>query len=348
MKWIRQMPWVCVGLSAAILTATATFASVAAPSYVPTGADIFEDYTALSEPRADVPVGALWVQDYGPFGEGAAADNLVTVRSVSGLSLNREQNLRLTLGLLSFLNIDPGLRSQMTARFSDITIVRVKEVAKLSGPPGEPRIYEALRAGTVTVTLNNDLGTDLGTFGGVPLPATGRAQAGRKRSSSMEGRDLFIAYRVVTPRLVSARPEEVPLRLASKDLGTGEYRLALGPDAFAACSCAGSSSEETESCLDAAEVPLVLSRPNGSAAGQSVTTAKARNGVETNVALPVPVSDGSGGVFTALTVKLSLHPSKRSGEKGKCGISESGSSKAIITFNGERLEPVKSPRARGW
>jgi hypothetical protein len=164
--------------AAAILIAGVASASVAAPSYVPTGSEIFEDYTALSEPRADVPVGALWVQDYGPFGEGAAADNLVTVRSVSALTLNREQNVRLTLGVLSFLNIDPGLRSQMTARFSDITIVRVKEMAKLSGPPGEPRIYEALRAGIVTVTLNNDLGTDIGTFGGVPVPATGRAQAG--------------------------------------------------------------------------------------------------------------------------------------------------------------------------
>src|SRR4028118_663436 len=133
MRPISRMRRVGIGLCAATLAATAPTSSAAAPSYVPTGSDIFDDYTALSEPRADVPVGALWVQDYGPFGEGAAADNLLTVRSVSGLSLNREQNLRLTLGVLSFLNIDPGLRSQMTARFSDITIVRVKEVGKLSG-----------------------------------------------------------------------------------------------------------------------------------------------------------------------------------------------------------------------
>jgi hypothetical protein len=312
---------------------------------VPTGSDIFEDYTALSEPRADVPVGSLWVQDFGPFGEGAAADNLLTVRSVSGLSLSREQNLRLTLGLLSFLNIDPALRSQVSARFSDITIVRVKEVAKLSGPSGEPRIYEALKAGTVTVTLNNDIGTSLGTgYGAIPLPATGRAEAGRKRSFTLEGRDLFIAYRVVTPKIVSGKEQAVILRDGPVDLEAGDYRLAISAEEPARCDCTDSAVD----CIAKAEVPVELSKPNGSAAGESVARATLRNGVVTTMILPMPISDRAGGVFTSLTATMSLMPLKRNDQGGTCQAAAGRKPKVIVAFHGERLETVKAPRARGW
>lgn len=332
-----------VAASSAPLPATAT------PSYVPTGTDIFEDYTALSEPRADVPVGALWVQNFGPFGEGAAADNLVTVRSVSGLSLNREQNFRLTLGLLSFLNIDPALRSQVSARFTDLTIVRVKEVAKLPGPSGEPRIYEAIKAGAVTVTLNNDVGTDLGTgFGAGSLPAVGRGQAGRKRSFTIEGRDLFIAYRVVTPKLVKQEPREVELRDDGVSLGSGEYRLAASLGELEKCLCTARSTAETARCIAEAEIPVVLSRPNGSASGESVVRSKLRNGVATNIKLPMPISDGAGGVLTSLSAALSLRSSKRDGGQEGCFATVGGKSKIVVTFEGERLESSKSPHARGW
>jgi hypothetical protein len=55
----------------------------ALPDFVPEPGDVYEGYVALEMPRAEVPVGALRVQDYGPSGAGAAADNLVTERSLS-------------------------------------------------------------------------------------------------------------------------------------------------------------------------------------------------------------------------------------------------------------------------
>lgn len=63
------------------------------PDFVPSPGGVYEDFTALAEPRTEVPVGALWVQGYGPTGEGAAADNLVTIKSLTGVTINRETQL---------------------------------------------------------------------------------------------------------------------------------------------------------------------------------------------------------------------------------------------------------------
>lgn len=71
----------------------------AKPDFVPAPGGVYRDYEAIEMPRSDVPVGALWVQDYGPTGEGAAADNLVTERSLSQVTISSD--LQLNWGRLS-------------------------------------------------------------------------------------------------------------------------------------------------------------------------------------------------------------------------------------------------------
>jgi hypothetical protein len=319
-------------------------AQAAAPDYVPTGSDIFEGYEALAEPRADVPVGALWVQDFGPHGEGAAPDNLLNVRSLSGITMNRDMQIRLTLGLLKFLNVDPGIRSHMAARFTDITIVRVKDITKLAGPTGEPRIYEALRAATITVTVDSDIGLDIGNSLGSKIPVLGRGQSGRKRSLTLDGRDLFIAYRVVTPKVVTGKIVGNTIELKG-GLGVaelGDYRVGIDASGANLCHCVTAAER---SCGEAGALKLVVSKSDQALRAQDQTEATGLIGESLSIPLPVPVSDGAGGLFTKIAAKLTP---RRSRDRSDCLDGTPGKARLELNLVGERLETLEEPKAKGW
>lgn len=158
---------------------------------MPKPSNVYEDYVALEMPRADVPVGALWVQDYGPSGEGAAADNLVTERSLTQVTISTDLQLSLTAGILNLFGLDPSLKNRLQARFGDLSVVRVKDMSKLSGPASETRIYEAIKVGSITITTDNELGLRLETrVLGQNLPVVGRSDNGRRKSFSIDGKDI--------------------------------------------------------------------------------------------------------------------------------------------------------------
>ena len=140
--------------------AVATLLAVASPGrshpdFIPNPHQTFEGFVSINAPRPDVPVGALWIQGYGPTGEAASPDNVETVRSLNGVTIDKNLQLSASAGLLSLFGIDPRLRDHFTAHFTDLTLVRVKDPSKLSGPAGEPRILEALKAGGITISSDS-------------------------------------------------------------------------------------------------------------------------------------------------------------------------------------------------
>jgi len=318
----------------------------AAPAFMPTGSDIFESYSALDEPRSDLPVGALWVQGYGPVGDGAGSDNLLLVRSVSGITINRDLQLGLTLGILKLFNIDPSQRSHFSARVADLTIVRVKDTSKLLGPSGEPRIYEALRAGSITVSSDKDISLS-GSSDGIDLPVLGRAGAGKKRSLTLEGRDLFIAYRVATPKLVRSDLEQVDLKIRSgyAEGNLGEFRIRVDDPPGQACRCREPAGTSATDCSDGEEFQISISKPNPGAAEQIVNRSSAKPGSPILLALPMPIADGKGGLYRSLSATLTTRPSERDAQ---CRGSVGKNSRFDVAFQGERLETFAAPKAPGW
>src|SRR4051812_48418383 len=125
---------------------SACVSASAASDFAPNPRQAFDGFVGINPPRADVPVGALWINGFGPTGEGTAADNLETVKSLNVLSIDKNLQLELTFGLLNLLGIDPKARDHYTARFTDLSVVRVKDLTRLAGVKGEPRIVEALKA----------------------------------------------------------------------------------------------------------------------------------------------------------------------------------------------------------
>jgi hypothetical protein len=80
----------------------------AAPDFAPNPKQAFDSFVAINPPRVDVPVAALWTNGFGPTGDGARKDNLETVRSINGLSIDRNLHLSLNIGLLQLVGIDPS------------------------------------------------------------------------------------------------------------------------------------------------------------------------------------------------------------------------------------------------
>jgi hypothetical protein len=344
---VPQPSRLVLGLAAAVTGSMVTGSpAFAAPNFVSKPSEVFEDFTALNEPRTEVPVGALWIEGYGPHGEGAAADNLVTVRSLSGVALSGELQIRLTLGLAALLNITPGYGSHLNARFSDLSIVRVKDLTKIAGPQGEPRIFEALRAGTITISTDSDIGLDLGgRLEATKLPLVGTADTGRKRSFSIDGRDLFIAYRVASSLPSRSDRKDAVVRAAGKsaELYLGGYRLRLelpvgGAGEAATAAVAGSPCGATSVTLwrssnEEVGAPLKVTHDFFAPSAEALT-----------LALPVPVSDGEGGLLTALILRRS---SGGDAAKGKQSAS-CAELRLSASLEGQRVKMTANPKAPGW
>jgi hypothetical protein len=292
------------------------------------------------------------VQGYGATGEGAAAANLETIRSVNGLTVNRNLQASLTLGLLNFLGIDPGLRSQVTARFSDLSIVRVKDVAQLAGPSGEPRIYEALKAGSVTISTDRNFSLNLNTAGiSRAIPLTGRATSGLTRSYSLDARDMFIAIRVVTPMVVRTRQRTIEIgRAATVSTGVDKYQVDIDARPLKACIDAALTAEAVDTCKRDADVTIRTTRPlSGDADRLSTQLVTYRMG-GSPVAIPllVPLSDDRGGLLTEITIDLALRLHEQPTRTGVGRFRLSSDSQVTIGLKGTRMAPCNDPDGIGW
>lgn len=340
-----------------VLGASAGCAAV--PDFVPTSGRIFEEYRAMDQPRTDVPVGALWIQNYGPTGEGAAADNLETIKSLTGVAINNDLQISLTAGLFTLLGLDPSYKNRITARFTDVSIVRVKDMAKLSGPPEEPRIYEALKAGTITITTDNSIGLDLDAGARQrSLSVVGRADTGRNRSLTIDGQNMFIAYRVATMKGVRGKVEEVRLRDSDggkPDAQFSNYRIVFDTAELEKCMAEAADVEQAKACELSKDVGMIVLKAGNSASSSSAPATIVYNlsrdtGQAKLLPLPVPVADGEGGLFTSVLVRPEFEyvEAKRDGREDKAFMRLGPRSSLTATLLGTRLGTFQKPDAVGW
>ncbi len=306
----------------------------AAPAFVPSPRQAFEGFVAINAPRPEVPVGALWIDGFGPTGEAASADNLETVRSLNGVTIDKGLQLQLTAGLFSLLGIEPRLRGRYTARFTDLTIVRVKDVSRLAGPKGEPRIIEAVKAASIIVSTDGELGLNGRTLGWQPREVEASTSNARTRFYAIEGRDLFIAMRVATPTLVTGKERVLDLT----DPDSGEIRARIDDYLIAIRAARCPEPAEEYACPTSYGIARLNSYPLAAPPEQIA----ASNDAETRLPLPVPVADERGGLFDALMVRW-IAP---------CAIPKADhcrkEPRLVARYVGLRLEDLKSPDARGW
>lgn len=316
------------------------------PDFIPKPGDVYDDYVALETPRTEVSVGALWIQDYGPSGEGAAPDNVVTERSLSQVTISSELHLGLTAGILNLFGLDPSYRNRLSARFGELSIVRVKDMSKLSGPASEPRIYEAIRAGSITITTDNEAGLDLETRAvGRNLPVVGRSDNGRRRSFSIDGKDMFIAFRVASQENVKADLKEV--RLKRTDGGWSAAfngrDFVLSSDQLCSPSSAGSQLPVSSPNVEAPQgkgSPAVPLSSGSQGEGRDM-----RAGEQLSLPLRVPIADGKGGLFESASVQP--FDQKANAITQLCARSALPV-RVTVQLLGRRLQAFRSPKAPRW
>lgn len=313
------LPTLRRAMAALALVAVSATAS-ATPDFVGKPSDVYEGYVAINGPRADVPVGALWIDDFGPHGAGAGSDNLETVRGLSGITISKDFELKLTAGLLEFLGIAPGLRKNFVARFGDLSIVRVKDLTRLQGPASEPRIIEAIKAGTVSITSGSDLSLDLDKRN-LNSPFATRLDSGKRGSFGIEGRDMFIAFKVASLEEIRSRPVLLDLEKTRGEVAVDGALIAVG----------GASCSAPDSC-----------KVSWSAVQEDSKPSSVEHKTDRRQPLLVPVADGLGGLFTAAEVEvvLSCEVAKSEG----CGRNP----KLRATLIGTRSIELKQPSAKGW
>ena len=296
-----------------------------AQDFAPNPRQSFEGFVGINPPRADVPVGALWIDGYGPTGPGASTDNLETVRSLSTINIDKNLQLALTVGLLNLLGIDPRARDHYTAHFSDLSIIRVKDVTRLPGPKGEPRIVEALKAGSVTVSSDSAFGLS-GDKTGFQTRITGSGTSDRTRTFSIEARDMFIAIHVATAELTHSDDHELKLSDDGKSARIDDFLLVLS---------AGT-------CVAPGPCPPSVGVAKLNTQTAPIAESTQLTGADTKLRLPVPIADGQGGLFDTLVVRW-LAPCGEQKAQG-CGKR----SRLYAHYEGTRLQHLDGPKARGW
>lgn len=187
----------CYELVSALLALTA-LAGCATFSTRLGGRAILGGYTLMDAPASDVPVGARWRQGYGPIGPGTEPDNLITRRSFNSLTLNRAARRGLEIRLAEYLGLEPNSQAKLSATVSEISIASVRDAAKLGLGPGDMYLSDAMKASKITVATSSDADIELVTSleqRGLRVSAKGSADG--QETLTVEGVDLFFAYRVI-------------------------------------------------------------------------------------------------------------------------------------------------------
>lgn len=299
----------------------------AAPDFAPNPKQAFDGFVAINPPRADVPVGALWINGYGPTGDGAAKDNLETVRSLTGITIDKNLQLSLSLGLLQLFGIDPRARDHYTAHFTDLSLVRVKDVGALSGARGEPRVIEALKAGSVSISSDSEIGLNGQNSAWQRGSANAAGNADRTHLYSIEARDMFIALHVATAELTQSKEQLLRIGDDGASARIDDFLIVIRRDQCAAAAVCkpqlGITKINTQMPSTLATTPLTAS--------DSV-----------DLPLPVPISDGSGGLYT----RLALHWIAPCSEQKVDGCGRAPRLNA--RYEGARLQDLTKIEAKGW
>ncbi|MFL6725206.1 MAG: hypothetical protein ACJ8FS_01675 [Sphingomicrobium sp.] len=319
-------PLLAIIYPAALLLSTA---AVAAPDFAPNPRQAYVGFVAINPPRAEVPVGALWIDGYGPTGAAADKDNLETLRSLNSLTIDKNLQLALSVGLLDLIGIDPKLRDHYVAHFTDLSMVRVKDISKLAGPKGEPRIIEALKAGSVTISSDSDFGLNAQSIGFQKSNVNGSTSNDRARTYSIEAHDMFVAIHVATPELVASPERELHLSNDLRSAQIDDFLILISREKCAQRSipCRPSIGVVKENSFGAA--PLTSATDIGS-------------DFSARLSLPVPIADGKGGLFDSLLVRwVASCPEARSeGCRDRPRL--------FARYAGTRLADLASIRAKSW
>lgn len=158
---------------------------------------LFDKYTVMVTPKADVPVGARWIPGVGPSGSGTEANVSVSAGAASS-TVNSTTKKQMSLSVAQFLGFSGNSSQAINVTLESLEVHRVTDLTKLKIKPGEQVLYEAIKA--KKIVFKADDATAVGvkasaTARGIPISAD--VSTGNDSAITLDGSNLFLAYQVI-------------------------------------------------------------------------------------------------------------------------------------------------------
>jgi len=308
---------------------------------------LFGGYRVMEIPKADVPLGARWIDGYGPAGEGVRPEDVVVESGIASLDSSNGRERSASLRIEPVASAASASRNSMAAELSEVAIHRVKDVAALGLRPGESWLYEAIKAGEVNVQVGQS-GTGDVALGvrGFPLDVAAEADGASQRSVTVQGTNLFVAYRVIRAEPVRAKKER--------------SRFVRVPNGFSAAAGGYTASIVGQSCsCSAAEAEcnlpqLVVARSASPGIGAEELRFSLSDQRRQSFALPPgsqrPARDGPYLDLTELVLELRKHqrPSAGADTGESCLPGTLEPANLEVTRTTVQLRHVTAPSAPDW
>lgn len=158
---------------------------------------LFDKYTVMITPKADVPVGARWIPGVGP--SGSRTDDNVSISAGSAASkITSTTKRQMSLSVAQFFGFSDNSSQSIDVSLESLEVHRVIDLTKLKIKPGEQVLYEAIKAKKIVFRTDNINAAQLkanATARSIPIDAEASASGGS--AITLDGSNLFLAYQVV-------------------------------------------------------------------------------------------------------------------------------------------------------
>lgn len=209
-------------------------------------------YEAMDLPRSSIPIGARW-RGCGPDGVGVPeSERLERVESAANISSTSKFAQEVQIAVTGYLGMDSKFTRSASVELSGLTIERLASLDKVS--VGVPILYEGLKAARITISTTRSWNASLKANASVKnLPIVLSSDTDARRSLTLDGSNLYLAYRVVELKNGSVRRWRRS-QFSSRTLKG--YEVRLDTRNIQSCMCSAGDWESAERC--AAEVPAIV------------------------------------------------------------------------------------------
>lgn len=340
-------------------TACSGVDGVTAPSVT----DVLSGYKLLSNPRTGIPIGAVWYQGTGPNAEGAASENIVRDDGAAVLNFTQVQRRVLAANVASFIGLTGVQAKHLIVDLSDLKVVRVKDIFQVGVTPDDSVLYEGISAGRMTFRYRRRLGLDLGSrFAAKGIPVDAKLTTGNIESVTVDGTDLYLAYRVLKFVHLN-RDESAVMTDGTPDRMTIHARgLRLTADASAMKQCGHAEDvEDVKRCIADAPIKITIMDPNlTTISGRAFTkdiTVRIGQGVTQPFTIPLRKENelATGTVFVARYIQFNIPMPKLwppvASDDGSPAVHIQfipGAKSGTLTETSYEMRELADPRAKGW
>lgn len=231
---------------------------------IPSSPNPLAGYKIMTNPRASVPVGAVWIQLSGPNGAGAPADNLQVDDGVSSATFTANSNPSMVFAIANLFGLSASQAQNLSVTMTGVETTRVKDVFALGIPVGQNILYEALKVETMRFAFsrNIDASVELNFRARGAAIESNTAISGN-RVVTIDSSNLFIAYRVMKMETLATDVRNVLVDGTANDmlLSASGYQISAEGRGLQACACAAGSL--TSGCLAENPLRIRVTDPSG-------------------------------------------------------------------------------------